>query len=182
LLKLALGPKNHRSRDLRVKWYFGQSRLLRALNKIRCCATASMSASACYLKAAELNTSATVLFLTNLRSGPQNPESRSRNLCPLDWHWQQCPPASLRVPLIMLAAFFISRRDTPVSPKINLLPSPCLFFHLLTFIPFHSSFLLFVNVLYTYCIYCSASCYGGIAIATITACCTKLLKFDILCY
>jgi hypothetical protein len=165
-----------------VKWYFGQSRLLIARNKIRCCATASMSASACYLKAAELNTSATVLFLTNVRSGPQNPESRSRNLCPLNWHWQRCPPASLRVHLITLAAFFILRRNTPFSPQKNLLSSHCLSFHLLTFIPFHSSFLLFVNVLYTYCIYCSASCYGGFAITTITACRTELLKFDIRYY
>jgi hypothetical protein len=78
------------------------------------------------LKAAELNTSATVLFLTNVRSGPQNPESRSRNLCPLNWHWQRCPPA--------LAAFFILRCDTPVSSqKISFLPTVCLFISSLSF-------------------------------------------------
>jgi hypothetical protein len=66
----------NRQRDLRVKWHFGQSRVLKARNKIRCCETASISASVCYLKAAEWNARETVLFLTNVRSGPQNPESR----------------------------------------------------------------------------------------------------------
>jgi hypothetical protein len=36
-----------------------------------------------------------VLSSTNVRSGPQNPESCLRILCQLDWHWQYiCPPAS----------------------------------------------------------------------------------------
>jgi hypothetical protein len=87
------------------------------------------------LKATELNTSATVLFLTNVRSGPQNPESRSRILCPLNWNWQRCPPASQRVRLITLAAFFILRRDTLVSPqKIpSFLPTVCHFIFSLSF-------------------------------------------------
>jgi hypothetical protein len=105
------------------------------------------------LKAAELNTSATVLFLTNVRSGPQNPESRSRILCPLDWNWQWCPPASQRVRLITLAALFILRRDLLVypqkSPSFPLSVISSSHFHSLSF--FLSSFRK--RTLHTYCIY-----------------------------
>jgi uncharacterized protein YraI len=60
------------------------------MEQIRCWATASMSAQEFIgmqlLKVAELNTRARVLSPTNVRSGPQNPESCSRILCPLNWH------------------------------------------------------------------------------------------------
>jgi hypothetical protein len=52
-------------------------------------------------------------------------------------------------------------------------------FHSLSF--FFSSFC--THTLNTYCIYfCSASCYGGFAVATNTACRTELFEFDISYY
>jgi hypothetical protein len=138
------------------------------------------------LKVAELNTRARVLVLTNVMSGPENPESRSRILCPLDWHWQYIsPPASYRVRLITLAASpnSASRHACLSTKSLTLLPYSLFVCHFLTFIHFHSLFLLFVHVLYTHTVYiCSASRYSGIAVATNTACHTKLFEFDISYY
>ncbi len=146
-----------------------------------------VTASMFKVKVAELDPRARASSLTNVRSGPQSPESHLRHL-----------PARLALTIykstsvVTSASYhvsgfpqfcFVTRSSlNEISPPPSVL-SVCLSFYFLTSIHFHSSFLLYVHVLYTRTVYIySASCYGGVAVATNTACCNELFEFDISYY
>jgi hypothetical protein len=135
-----------------------------------------MSISVCFQVDAELNTSATVFSLTNARSGPQSPESRSSSARSTGIG-QLCPTSVAASASYHVSCFLLLHRNT-----LYCLPNVCFSSKCLLFILSLSfSFILFLlYVVRTHPVYkSSASCYSSFADTAILACRTELLEFDI---